>query len=244
MSGRQTKKVSKLENGPKPKILMLHGYRQNEMAFRERSGGLRKALKNQAEFVFCEAPHVVKDKEEIKKEGVDGGSEVVKGWWFSKEDGSYDALETTDCQNGFEESLAYLDNVFETQGPFDGILAFSQGACLASILCRISQQNSSSQESVKFKFIKFKFAIIVAGFKSGQVQHEIYYDKYKKIDLPSLHVIGKADKVIPFEMSMALTEYFTNPSVFVHDLGHYIPVNAESKNAFTQFLTQFSNSQN
>ena len=214
------------------KILMLHGYRQNELAFRERSGGLRKALKNYAEFIFCEAPHVIEDK--LDEEG----SPVVKGWWFSKEDRSYDALESTDCQNGFDESLNYINTLFETQGPFDGVFGFSQGACLTSILSTISEANSSQEASI-YKFIKFKFAIIVAGFKSGQVQHQTYYDMDNIVKIPTLHVIGKGDKVIPYEMSMKLTELYEDPNVFVHELGHYIPVNAESKNAFTQFLAKF-----
>ena len=32
-------------------------------------------------------------------------STVVKAWWLGKEDRSYDALESTDRQNGFDESL-------------------------------------------------------------------------------------------------------------------------------------------
>ena len=93
------------------------------MAFRERSGGLRKALKNHvSEFVFCEAPHKVPSNDHSSKEETSN----ERGWWFSSES-SYNALEPTDCQKGFGESLEYLDRVFETQGPFDGILGFSQG---------------------------------------------------------------------------------------------------------------------
>lgn len=92
------------------------------MAFRERSGGLRKALKNYAsEFVFCEAPHLVpSENSEVENKANE------RGWWFSSES-SYNALEHTDCQNGFEESLEYIDKIFEQQGPFDGIIGFSQG---------------------------------------------------------------------------------------------------------------------
>lgn len=43
--------------------------------------------------------------------------------------------------------------------------------------------------------IKFDFAIIISGFKSLCAPHAIYYDG--KIDIPSLHIYGKIDKVIP-----------------------------------------------
>lgn len=34
---------------------------------------------------------------------------------------------------GLEESLAFLRQVWDEQGPFDGLLGFSQGATMASI---------------------------------------------------------------------------------------------------------------
>ena len=117
---------TKEQNEPisKLRLLMLHGYRQNETAFRERSGGLRKALKNYvSEFVFCEAPHLIPNnntKEEEKKESNE------RGWWFSS-DSAYNALELTENDKGLNESLEYINQIFETKGPFDGILGFSQG---------------------------------------------------------------------------------------------------------------------
>ena len=87
------------------------------MAFRERSGGLRKALKNYvSEFVFCEAPHFVPSE---NKEAEATNNE--RGWWFSSKC-SYNALEQTNCQDGFDETLEYIDKIFDQQGPFDGIL--------------------------------------------------------------------------------------------------------------------------
>jgi len=93
-------------------------------------------------------------------------------------------------------------------------------------------------EDQKYKFINFKFAIIIAGFKSNQMNHNIYYDLNNKIKLSSLHLIGKEDKVIPEEMATKLTHYFESPQVFFHNSGHLIPVNAESKNAIFEFLNK------
>lgn len=213
------------------KILMIHGYRQNEKAFREKTGGLRKSLKNCAEFVFCEAPHsIVKLKNDDLECEQENGED--KGWWFSSDDRQYSALLKTDCDLGFEQSLDYLDKVFEKQGPFDGILAFSQGACIGSILCQIAKINEISEH--KFKNIQFKFAILVAGFKSGQSQHSIFYDQ--KIQIPTLHIMGETDRVIPKEMSIKLLDYFVEPKTFDHSGGHFVPTNAEAKNSIVQFL--------
>lgn len=229
---------------PLLKLLMLHGYRQSEKAFRERTGGLRKSLKNYAEFVFCSAPHEIpsgQDSEEANNTAVDGAVDEQRGWWFSRSDRSYNALETTDCDLGFQQSLEHINQVFRTQGPFDGVFAFSQGACFAAMLCKLaSDQEFDSNVRQKYDSIRFKFAVLVAGFKSGQSQHEMFFDKLvdKRCKMPTMHVIGEVDKVISCEMSTSLLEYFENPTVFRHTGGHFVPVNAEAKNAFIEFFNR------
>jgi predicted esterase len=216
------------------KLLMLHGYKQNEKAFRERTGSLRKILKNHVEFIFCEAPHQVPMSPEENQDD----NQDLRGWWFSSEKKTYDALDSTDCELGFDQTLEYVNTIFKTQGPFDGIFAFSQGACLGSILCRISTNNFDSGTKSKYEHIKFKFAILVAGFKSGQTAHSSYFNMDSKLEMPTIHVIGNTDKVIPCEMSESLTTYFMNPRILRHEGGHFIPVNSESKSIFVEFLNE------
>jgi hypothetical protein len=125
------KRIVNVEKKRKPllRLLCLHGYRQNEMAFRERTGGLRKFLKNQAEFVFCEAPHTIPisiseqatANPETQTETTNG---AAKAWWFSSQDSEYNACLTTDCDKGFDSSLQYIDSVFKSNGPFDGFSSF------------------------------------------------------------------------------------------------------------------------
>lgn len=43
------------------------------------------------------------------------------------------SLSPTPARQGLEESLAFLGRVWDEQGPFDGLLGFSQGAAMASI---------------------------------------------------------------------------------------------------------------
>ena len=42
---------------------------------------------------------------------------------------------------------------------------------------------------------KLQFAILCAGFKSRSSVHNSYYED--KIDIPTLHIFGNADQVIP-----------------------------------------------
>jgi hypothetical protein len=205
-------------------------------------------LKNQAEFIFCEAPHIipklaqtpdaqahVQDQVEEKNMS-EMNIQEEKGWWFSESNKTYNALDLTSDDTGFRETLDYINKVFEANQSIDGVFSFSQGACLTSILSRISFENDE-----KYKFIRFKFAILVAGFKSGQTQHDLFYNLEKKVDLPTLHLIGTGDKVIPSEMALKLTEYFVNPRVHVHEAGHFIPVNADSKAVYVDFLNEMKN---
>lgn len=89
---------------------------------------------------------------------------------------------------------------------------------MAGILCKISEEN---QEKNKYKYIDFKFAIIIAGFKSNQSQHSFFYDTTEKTCKPTLHIIGKEDKVIPCDMASKLLEYFESPKVTY--LNPYMP---------------------
>lgn len=60
--------------------------------------------------------------------------------------------------------------MFKEQGPFDGILSFSQGACLGGILSILKERGDE-------RFINFNFAIIAAGYRSRTIQHAGFYDE-------------------------------------------------------------------
>ena len=57
-SSNDTKQPNKL------KILCIHGYRQNEKMFREKTGAFRKIVGKYADLVFITAPHFVKPIDE------------------------------------------------------------------------------------------------------------------------------------------------------------------------------------
>jgi len=127
------------------KILCLHGYRQSGEQFRTKTGGFRKLFKKKCEYVFIDAPHFIPETED-------------RGWWFSQSEKTYDATEVSAVDLGFEETLNSVASEIKTQGPFDGILSFSQGACLASVICMLKAKGDE-------RFQDFGFAIIAAGYR-------------------------------------------------------------------------------
>ena len=116
--------ATKLSN--KLKILCIHGYRQNEKMFREKTGAFRKIVGKYADLVFITAPHFVKpiDEEDpnqvtflltqhLVKSKIPGRMcrQIIplmhivffqdqRGWWFSRENDYFKADDVSDCDKG------------------------------------------------------------------------------------------------------------------------------------------------
>ncbi|KAM5181940.1 esterase OVCA2 [Mantella aurantiaca] len=223
--------------GCKPvlRILALHGYWQNERTFWERTGSLRKNLKKRAELVMISAPLQIPEPDVESNEGdAEIPREDPRGWWFSDpEKSSFNALDENRSCVGLEQSLQAVAKAFSELGPFNGILGFSQGAALVAMICALKQRQDPR--------FQFDFAILVAGFKSLSTEHAEFYQQ--PITVPSIHVYGDTDTVIPGEMSQELASYFVNPVLVTHTGGHYIPVCAAQKKVYFSFLDSFIDNQ-
>ena len=211
----------------KLRVLCIHGYRQNEASFREKSGALRKLLKKHIDFSFVSAPHVIPEPQNLTRP--EGQQE--RGWWFSRPESSYHALERTDCSLGFEASVVAIRKTFREHGPFDGVLGFSQGAAFLPLLGVIKLREPDGP-------IQFKFAILIAGFKSLVTPHSDYYTTLP-LDVPSFHTIGATDAVIPAECSEELAACCGSSTVYRHDGGHYIPASGKLRAALVDFIAPF-----
>lgn len=60
----------------------------------------------------------------------------------------------------------------------------------------------------------------------------------RKLNVPSLHLIGETDTIVSPERCKKLSEGFVDPKVMLHAGGHYIPANKDSKDAFRDFFKQ------
>ena len=112
----------------KARILCLHGYAQNADFFRQRTGALRKGLKSVADFSFVDAPHPA-TAEFLGDVPEERGSAL--GWFNvgETEPGARPAISANYV--GVEAGLDRIKSAIEQDGPFDGILGFSQGATMA-----------------------------------------------------------------------------------------------------------------
>lgn len=171
----------------KQRILALHGFRQDGEVFRAKTGALRKALRGVADVHVMEAPHAGPSR---------------RAWWSATSDGrSY---------RGFDASMDAIKAEYEREGPFDGVLGFSQGGLLASIL-------SAHPDAPNFRY-----AIIFSAFpaRCDEFRHAEWY---KDIPTPSFHVWGAEDDLVPPFASKLLMERYENPKSYVHNAGHVLP---------------------
>jgi len=200
--------------------LCLHGYRQNADSFKSKTGSFRKFTKNYANFHYIDAPHLAKpfnDEDEQVEE--------QRSWWFNKDDKSFKGTNQSGPAFGFEESLKVVEDAWKS-GDYQGLMGFSQGACFISLICSLSERNLTP--------IKPKFVIMAAGFRSGSLVHKNCYET--RVSIPSMHISGTSDEIIPHAMSMRLEEGFEYPKRVHHPGGHYFPASANEKEFYVSFF--------
>uniref|UniRef100_A0A672PKE5 Esterase OVCA2 n=1 Tax=Sinocyclocheilus grahami TaxID=75366 RepID=A0A672PKE5_SINGR len=201
-------------------------YRQNGSSFREKTGALRTILKKQVELVCISAPHHVpaiqNQTNQEPEKTASGGDEDQRGWWFSDVQArSFNAQQECESSLGLEESVETVKTAVKDLGPFDGILGLSQGAALVAMLCALQEQKLEPA-------FNFHFAILIAGFRSVCSQHRRFHE-VPAITIPSLHVFGQEDRVIPEEMTQIL----------IHPGGHFVPAASSHRQTYQDFLKKF-----
>ena len=77
-----------------------------------------------------------------------------------------------------------------------------------------------------------KFAVFVSGFPSYASDHAALFatssegesdEPAMQVDIPSLHIMGTTDQVIPVDLSRRLASFFAQPVVVTHEGGHFVP---------------------
>jgi hypothetical protein len=118
---------------------------------------------------------------------------------------------------GWERTLDWARDFFGSQPPFDGLFGFSQGAALTGLLAAVNESERTMEGGPSW----FQFAVMVGGFKSDSSLHA---DLFKQqLTLPTAHVMGRQDIIVPIEDSRELADQFALPLVLEHRGGHIVP---------------------
>ncbi|KAL6492784.1 hypothetical protein OROGR_032543 [Orobanche gracilis] len=188
----------------KLRLLCLHGFRTSgEIIKKQVTGKWPKSVLEKLDLVFVDAPFPCQGKSDV--EGI-FDPPYYEWFQFNKE--------FTEYQN-FEECLAYIENCMIKNGPFDGLLGFSQGAIISAALPGL-QDNGVALARVP----KIKVLIIIGGakFKNLTVAEKAFSSP---IQCPSVHFLGDHDFLKPY--ATELVDSFVDPVVIRHPRGHTIP---------------------
>ena len=102
-------------------------------------------------------------------------SEPPASWWlFDGKSMSYD------CES-VERAIAEVEAIFEKEGPFDGVLGFSQGACLTLLLAARQQQGKLALGC------HFEFVALFSGFLPHDEGLADQIRRAGPFELPSFH---------------------------------------------------------
>ena len=133
-------------------------------------------------------------------------------WWIM-ENGAY---------NGWKESLQSIVDILRENGPWHGLLGFSQGAVCVSLL--LSILGNAETKNMFGQVPPLEFSILVSGFASRDPVHEIYLKN--AISLPTMFVVGKEDKLVPMKNSEAMAENYTHSIIYRYALSLSLSISA------------------
>ncbi|KAI9008806.1 serine hydrolase FSH [Phycomyces nitens] len=203
----------------KLRILCLHGYAHNATIFEKKCAKFTKGLDQTVEFVYKSGPHIALTPEyttvsERSQEQTEVSAEIEPhAWWYAV---TYYPVIGQYCI-GFEKSIEYIKQVLLEEGPFDGVMGFSQGAAFG-VLLQYMLENTVFPDMIPADFghPPFRFVISIAGFLDTHNGHIEHVFKTPKLKTPSLHVIGDADTIIVPERMIALSQKFEKATLLKH----------------------------
>ncbi|KAJ6207611.1 serine hydrolase FSH [Bipolaris maydis] len=254
------------------KILMLHGYTQSGPLFQAKTGALRKTL-NKAfpkgiELVYPTAPirltptdfSLITGAVTDRTSAPDADEELDAWAWWRKRP-SNDIYHF----DGLDEGLGHIAAILKEQGPFDGVIGFSQGAAATAMVASLlepKRKHAFDAQHAAGTGIPFpasfdgnihpplKFAVSYSGFaafplpmQNGNTLTSPYMAFYDpEIETPMLHFLGTQDVVIEEARSLALVQRCKRKEdkyVVYHPGGHFLPSTQKaSVNALVGFIRE------
>nr|XP_001394926.2 dihydrofolate reductase [Aspergillus niger CBS 513.88] len=245
---------------PPLKLLCLHGYTQSGTLFHAKSRAvikhLTKTLLPTTGYTITTTyptgpihllPSDIPGYEPSTNQGGTNDEPTEAYGWFRRSSTANPPL-YTDLHLGLET----IANVIKTEGPFDGVVGFSQGAAMAAIVAALLEPG---REEVMNKFASegsvvwwenvrsvgqapLKFAVCYSGFRAPGPRYRGFYEGGVKT--PVLHVLGSLDAVVDEGRSKALVEVCdakdVEGRVVVHPGGHFVPAQRPYLDAVVGFV--------
>lgn len=113
---------------------------------------------------------------------------------------------------GIEEAYDHVLDHIKRQPPYDGIIGFSQGGVLASIIIKKNPH-------------LFRYFISLSSFAPRSMKYNDLYSVASTYAYPSLHIFGKTDQLVIPEKSIQFSQCFEASEIAEHSFGHFAPDN-------------------
>jgi dihydrofolate reductase len=242
---------------------MLHGYTQNGPLFHAKTRALEKHLQKVLPGTTLSyptgplrlRPSDVPGFDPTSSEDPDGSIEAY-GWW-----------RRSDTANppeyvGLDTGLSAVAKVLEEEGPFDGVIGFSQGAALAAMVASLLEGEARKQaferaqtksplalsypESfAKLNHPPLRFCAAYCGFRAPGERYRGFYED-PHIQTPVCHFIGSLDSVVDETRTQALVDATGGAEatqVVSHPGGHFVPSGKQYLDVVAAFVKQHMSSQ-
>ena len=226
-----------------PRILCLHGAGSSGNIFRAQGRKIFHSLRREFQFVFVDAPFPSTAGPGMYPTYADSGP-FYRWQCDLSASSSFDITE--------EEVLAETENVWQSLeaqlrspggGPFIGVMAFSQGARVATgFLLHLEKKRRQQRPDLpKIQFIIVNSAtypplLFDSESDSGDMPNESLDQTSlnKKLSIPSIHIEGSNDPWHPESVKMR-EEYFDQQLSMVIPFvgGHQVPVTDKDVNEIT-----------
>ena len=199
----------------KARVLCLHGYSMNGAWLKEWLQPIELALEEQTVFFYPDAP-ISCNAEEVKKVWrslnmslpayrLGAGKNFC---WYRATDS------TPPTYREIENSFAAISKLIAKDGPFDGVIAWSQGAMLAAILLAMSEHSEDTDYG-------FKWAVLGAGAKPSDPRFLEYIEQ--GISTPTLQILGNKEPKAILARYHDLCNVFTRGQQLITPVGHVFP---------------------
>lgn len=191
------------------RVLATHSFRTSGKIFSEQMqrAGLDKALEDLIEVCYIDAPNAASGP--IPDDVAPYFQGPYHEWWNASRDeqGAW-------TYEGWQRSVAAMEEALRRHGPFDGLMGFSQGGAMASLAIGMQRSGFAFKDTPPLRF-----CICFAGIRVRDPQLECFYEAMRPA--PSLHIIGDRDPVK--RLTNQLIASFDHPVVINHTRGHVIP---------------------
>lgn len=191
------------------RILALHGFRTcaRTLDAQARLAKWQATCGDLATFTFLDAPTVSSSGAPEEVRAFFGEETEAREWVNARRTAS-----GTTTYEGLGASLRAIEAACETEGPFDGILGFSQGGTVAAIAMATPGLGA-----------RFAFGIFVSGMKS-RAEETAGLD-FGSVRAPTLHIFGRNDQVVPNSVSEELFNAMSSSERTreTHAGGHVVP---------------------